>query len=139
MVYKRGGVIIRKIFIVLIVISCILLQITGCTSVRAGKSKNENKTIEAAAIKSENDIREIAYKALSEDEKKTVISYKDGKVEQYKSKEEHSIFGPNGLTDIKDKDTYKITFRTNNEGILGPINIYIDKNSYSVLGVDLRD
>ena len=40
---------------------------------------------------------------------------------------------------IKGKDTYKVTFRTTNEGILGPIIIYIDKNSYSVLGGDLRE
>lgn len=131
--------IIKKIFIFLTVISCILLQITGCTSMSVGKGKNENNIIEATAIKSENDIREIAYQALSEDEKRTVISYKAGKVEQYKSKDEHSIVGPNGLIDIKDNETYKITFSTNNEGTLGPINIYIDKNSYSVLGADLRD
>ena len=129
----------KRMLISLTLIICILLQITGCTKESIGNSKNENQTIETTANKSENDIREIAYQSLSEDNKKTVISWKDGKVEQYKSTNDHSIGSPNGSVNIKGKDTYKVMFRTNNEGILGPIIIYIDKNSYSVLGGDLRD
>jgi hypothetical protein len=43
------------------------------------------------------------------------------------------------MINIKDKDTYKVIFRTNNQSLLGPITIYVDKNSYKILGIDLRD
>lgn len=34
---------------------------------------------------------------------------------------------------------YKISFKSSKEGILGPIVVYLDKNSYKFLGIALRD
>lgn len=111
----------------------------GCSKEKIDKSKKENKTIENIKVKSDNDIKEIAYKSLSDNERNTITNWMDGKVEAYKDTNDHSVGSPIGAINIKDKDTYKVTFGTNNEGTLGPITVYLDRNTYKVLGGDLRD
>ena len=89
--------------------------------------------------KSESEIIEFVYNSLDEYNKKSIIDWKSAKVEEYKPSTDCIIGGSKGAINIKDKDTYKLTFRTDNEGILGPITMYVDMNSYEILGGDLRD
>lgn len=86
-----------------------------------------------------NDIREIAYQYLGEADKATLIDYENAEVEEYRCAGDHYVASLNGHINLKDKDTYKVTFNTSNDALLGPIIIYLDKTSYSVLGIDLRD
>jgi len=103
------------------------------------RSLNESKKIETNIKKSESDIIEIVYNSLDEYNKKSIIDWKSAKVEEYKPLTDCIIGGSQGAINIKDKDTYKITFRTDNEGILGPITKYVDMNSYEILGGEMRD
>jgi hypothetical protein len=123
-----------------IIALCLLvfIQITGYISTEANSSSNGIKAIETKSKKSESDIRKIAYQCLNEYDKKSIIRWQSAKVEEYTSKTDHSIWATNKTVNIKGKDTYKVTFRTNNENLVGLISIYIDINSYKVLGQDLR-
>jgi hypothetical protein len=116
----------------------IFLGIICFTSISIGCIK-ENQTVGTTEGRSENEIREIAYKSLSDFDKNTVINWKNAMVEGYNATTNHSIGSVNGLINIKDKAVYKVTFRTNNEGLLGPITLYLDKNTYVMVGEDLRD
>ncbi|MBL4936964.1 hypothetical protein JK636_14515 [Clostridium sp. YIM B02515] len=102
-------------------------------------SSGEYKKDDAKNQKTEADIRQIAYQSLSEESKKTIINWKTAKVEEYKAADEHEVASKKGKADIKDKDTYKVTFSTTDDAILGTINVYLDKNSYEVIGVDFRN
>lgn len=88
--------------------------------------------------KSDNEIREIAYQSLTDNEKTSIIDWKGASVEKYKAETKHTIAGPTGPVNIKSKDTYKVTFKTNMDGLLGPIVVYLDSNSYKILGSDFR-
>lgn len=92
-------------------------------------------------VKKIDEIREIAYLWLNENFKKTIINWKEAKVEECKYTTDHIVISQSGNSDdsvnLKGIDTYKITFSTTNEGILGPIIIYIDMNTFNALGGDL--
>ncbi|ERI92340.1 hypothetical protein HMPREF1982_02322 [Clostridiales bacterium oral taxon 876 str. F0540] len=102
-------------------------------------SSGEYKKDDSKNQKAEADIRQIAYQSLSEESKKTIINWKTAKVEEYKAADEHEVASKKGKADIKDKDTYRVTFNTTDDAILGTINVYLDKNSHEVLGVDFRN
>lgn len=122
--------IMRKMIISLCLLMLISVQITGCTTA-PNSIKNENKI-------SMSTIKEIAYQYLSENEKNSIIDWKNALVSESKISSDHTVASLTGAVNLKGKDTYIITFTTNNAS-LGPITIYVDKNSHKVLGVDLRD
>lgn len=62
----------------------------------------------------------------------------ENKITKVKFSSDHTVASLTGVVNLKGKDTYIITFTTDNAS-LGPITIYVDKNSYKVLGADLRD
>lgn len=110
----------------------ILLPITGCSGSQSGSRANQS-------TKSVEDIRKMAYQSLSEVEKKTVTNWETAEVKEYKADEEHYVISDDKVeTNLKGKDTYMVTFHISNEGLLGPITIYMDKNSYAILGSDFR-
>lgn len=129
----------KKISIFLSIIIFLSLIAIGCSEEKIGKSKEESHKIENSKSKSDNDIKQIAFESLSDNEKNTIINWMDGIVEVYKSTTDHIVGSSIEPINIKDKDTYKVTFWTNNEETLGPITMYLDRNTYEVLGVDLRD
>lgn len=129
----------KKVSIFLSIIIFLSLMAIGCNKEKIDKSKEENHKIENSKSKSDNEIKQIAFESLSDNEKNTIINWMDGKVEVYKSTTDHSVGSSIEPINIKDKDTYKVTFGTNNEETLGPITMYLDRNTYEVLGVDLRD
>lgn len=123
----------KKVIISLCLLVVIFLQVTGCTNAKI-------KSTEINTEKSKSDIIEIAYKSLNEGiQKNSIINWKSAKVEEYKSQLDHLIGSQSGEVNIKDKDTYKITFETDNDMLLGSIIVYLDRNSYTALGIDFRE
>jgi hypothetical protein len=69
-------------------------------------------------------IREIAWRSLSEQDKITVIiDWKKAPITE---------------TTYQEKSTYAVSFNTSDDALLGPIVVYIDKNYLVVLGRGLR-
>lgn len=91
-----------------------------------------------ASVKTDSEIREIAYQYLSQRSKDTVIDKEDAIVEEYHPISVHKVFSPDGSVDITGKDLYKVTFQTTDEALLGPLIVYIDKKTYIAYGVDGR-
>jgi len=137
----------KKIIISLSLILCITLQVTGCTKQKTENIIKENKKIETTVKnieqtirKTKNQVREIAYKSLNEVHSKTIIDWQLAKVEEHKYTTDHTVVTQNGKkNNLRDKEAYKVDFKNTKEGMLGLLTIYVDKYSYSILGMDLRD
>ena len=99
----------------------------------------ENKNTETTLQPIENKIREIAYQDLDENVKKSITDWRTSEVEGYNSLNDNTIWSPNGLVNIKDIDTYRVLFENISDYVeLGPITVYVDKTTYTVLGYGLR-
>jgi len=129
----------KKVIISLCLIVCVLMLFVGCGEEKLNSNANQGKKIEAVDEKRSREIREIAYEGLSQGDKNTVVDRESAEVEEYKATTDHSVASENGAVSLRDRDTYRVIFRTNNEAILGPIQVYIDKKTYKFLGIDLRD
>jgi hypothetical protein len=91
------------------------------------------------AVKSDRDIINIAYQYLGVSERSTIIDWKNAEVERDVNSEGGLVGGPNGIVDLRGKNIYRVTFRTNNEASAGPICVAMDMNTYKIIGVGLRD
>jgi hypothetical protein len=111
----------KKSLILLCLLMCISLQITGC-----------------GARKPTEDIRAYAYQLLDENDKAVITDWKNAELEESKFTSDYSVYNisKGEFTDLKGKDVYIITFETRNPD--NPITMYIDKESNTLLGFDLR-
>lgn len=104
----------------------VLMQMAGC----------------GPTIKSDQEIIQTAYENLSEDTKKTIVDWENAKIEIEKSNDfaGYLVGGPNGVVSTKGRDTYMITFQTDEHEVsLGPVCVFLDQYSYDFIGVGLRD
>ena len=145
---------VKKPFISLILMICILLQVTGCGRVQilinetdvlgseildTGIQGTETKNTETTLQPIENKIREIAYQDFDKNVKKIITDLRTSEVEAYESLNNNTILSQNGLLNIKDIDTYRVLFENISDYVeLGPITVYVDENTYTVLGYGLR-
>lgn len=84
-------------------------------------------------------IRENAYNYLDYRTKSAIINWESADVQKIKFEEEYFIANKeNTPVNIQNKETYIVTFTTNDD-ILGPIIVYIDQDDSSVLGIDYRE
>ena len=84
-------------------------------------------------------IRENAYNYLDYKNKSAIINWESADVQKIKFEEEYFIANEeNTPVNIQNKETYIVTFTTNDD-ILGPIIVYIDQDDSSVLGIDYRE
>lgn len=84
-------------------------------------------------------IRENAYNYLDYRTKSAIINWESAEVQKIKFEEEYFIANEeNTPVNIQNKETYIVTFTTNDD-ILGPIIVYIDQDDSSVLGIDYRE
>ncbi|MBX9139181.1 MULTISPECIES: hypothetical protein [unclassified Clostridium] len=84
-------------------------------------------------------IRENAYNYLDYRTKSAIINWESADVQKIKFEEEYFIANEeNTPVNIQNKETYIVTFTTNDD-ILGPIIVYIDQDDSSVLGIDYRE
>jgi len=150
---------VKKPILSIILIICILLQVTGCTEVQMFNNEianpstevqiiedklienksTENETDETSLQQTQTRIRYIAYQDLNESMKTEIKDWENGEVREYKFSTDHFIRSQREYINIKDIDTYRILFEPKNDFIeLGPITIYVNKNTETVLGYDLR-
>lgn len=80
-----------------------------------------------------------AYESLDDYSKTSILKWKDAEVENFKIDKKYLIFSKGKTIDISGIDTYKVTFRTKDDDVLGPISVYIDIKNLEVLGADSRD
>lgn len=79
-----------------------------------------------------------AYLSLSVADRKTVIDYKKATVEAFTAPDKYTVSYKGTMRNIEGKQTIIVTFNTTNSKLLGPIVVYLDKNSLVVLGYGLR-
>ena len=80
-----------------------------------------------------------AYEILDEDMKKSITDLSKTKIEEFKTSETKIIVGYNSMTeDLKDRETYKVTFVSSEDDIKGPIIVYLDKNKIDPIGREMR-
>ena len=91
----------------------------------------EDVTKEEAVKIAQNDINEI--------EKSTIINFENPTVEELVLGEKVSFYLFNVDENIKGKKAYKITFNTEQDGLIGPIVYYVDKDNGKLLGLDYRE
>ena len=88
-------------------------------------------TKEEAVKIAQNDMKGI--------EKSTIINFENPTVEELVLDEKVSIYLFNADENIEGKKAYRITFNTEQDGLLGPIVYYIDKDNGKLLGLDYRE
>lgn len=115
----------RKHLIGYIIMMMSLLCFSGCTY---GKSLD----------KTEEEIRYLAYVYVQGDKYETILNGDTAKVTMESIDKEHLIMGKESALDLQGRAVYKVLFRTKNDALLGPIRVYLDANTYEVLGVDFR-
>ena len=67
-----------------------------------------------------------------------ITNFDNPKVEEVVFKERPSIYLVNEKINVVGRDLYKITFHTEQDGLLGPITEYVDKLSGEIIGGDYR-
>jgi hypothetical protein len=82
----------------------------------------------------------LAYDYVDPISQKTIKNRKVAQVEEFTPRFDIEIMNEetDSLTNIKGIDVMTVTFKTDDDGSLGPIIVYIDKNSKKVLGIGGR-
>ena len=81
---------------------------------------------------------ELVKKALDEKSRITITNFDNPKIEEVVFDSKPSIAYFEKKVNIVGKSLYKITFRTTNDGLLGPIVIYVDKVKGKLIGTNYR-
>ena len=111
----------RKILTYGLLIVAFTLQLAGCSNTP------------------KDTIKETAYNWLNERNQMSIIDSESANIKAIKFDTEHIVENQiENSINIQDKETYQVTFTTNDE-ILGPIVVYVDKDNLEVLGMDYRD
>lgn len=88
---------------------------------------------------SRESIKENAYNYLDYRTKASVSDWKKSSIEKVKFNEDYFITNNESISiNIKDKETYIVTFATNDE-ILGPIKVYVNEDDLTILGLNYRE
>ncbi len=82
---------------------------------------------------------EIAKSMLDDKSKETITNFDSPKAEDMVFKTQPSIYLLQKKTNLAGKSVYKITFNTTQDGLLGPMVFYVDKNSGEIIGMDYRE
>jgi hypothetical protein len=140
-----------KKFISIGLLFTVLLILNGCSNVNSkvvmNKSQNTNeeaekfKGIYSGLKKSESEIRAMAYNYIDKNEigLPNWESVKNVKVEEYKEQRDHLVINSGRQINLIGKEAYRVSFDNGNPSKLGPITVYLDKNFYKFLGVDIRE
>lgn len=70
--------------------------------------------------------------------KETILNFDNPEIEEVIFEASPSIAYFGRKTDVSGKPLYKVTFRTEQDGLLGPIVLYIKKAGGKVIGADYR-
>ena len=92
------------------------------------------------AAETENAVKiEDALNFLSEQQRETILNPDDPKTEELTFEKEPSVYLFNEKTKLKGKKVIKYTYNTTQDGLLGPITFYVDKETGIVLAGDYRE
>ncbi|MFH5834630.1 hypothetical protein ACHAL6_00975 [Proteiniclasticum sp. C24MP] len=114
-----------KTNIVLFSVIIILISFSGCSY---GESSD----------KSPEEIRSLAYEHVRGNGDERILNEDTAQVVRVLIEEEHQIMGREGAMNIQGREVFKVTFTTSNDDLLGPIRVYLDVDTYDVIGVDYR-
>lgn len=81
---------------------------------------------------------ELVKNIFDEKSKETITNFDNPKIEEVVFDSKPSIAYFEKEVNIVGKSLYKITFRTTNDGLLGPIVVYVDKVRGKLIGIDYR-
>ena len=126
---KKKAFIILGIFFIVLAVAALVTGNADSTRVR--NSAEPVHTIEEAVKIAQNNINEI--------EKSTIINFENPTVEELVLDEKVSFYLLNADENINGEKAYRITFNTEQDGLLGPIVYYIDKDNGKLLGLDYRE
>lgn len=82
---------------------------------------------------------EIAKKTFDHKSTEAIINFNNPKIEEVIFETNPSIYLFEGINEIIGKELYKIPFNTTQDGLLGPIVLYIDKLKGDLIGADYRE
>lgn len=83
--------------------------------------------------------QENAKAKLSDEEIKTITNIDSPKIEEIVFKDKPSIYLFDENINVEGKPLYKIIYNTEQDGLLGPITRYVDRESGEVIGADFRE
>lgn len=84
-------------------------------------------------------INEIAYGWLDSDYKNLVKNKEALEIKVIPSCDEHVIVNNGEMVNIENMSIYKVIFDTENQELLGPVVVYLEKDTLKVLGMDFRE
>lgn len=115
----------KKIFTYIILIITVSILFTGC--------------ITESYLPKKVNITEIAYNWLDDNIKSTIINWQSSKVEKKIIDTNHLVANGLETLDIVNKEVFKVTFSTEDDDLLGAVIVYLDTDTFEVLGMDFRD
>ncbi len=76
---------------------------------------------------------------IDDKSKETIINFDNPKAEEMVFKTQPSIYLFDKEVKLTGKSVYKITFNTTQDGLLGPVVFYVDRNNGEIIGMDYRE
>lgn len=84
-------------------------------------------------------ISETAYNWIDDSIKSTIIDWQTSKVEKITFDKEHLIINETDTLDIINTKVFKVNFTTKDDDLLGAVIVYLDTDTFEVLGMDFRE
>lgn len=89
-------------------------------------------------ISPESAIENVKQK-IEDKNKETITNFDHPKIEEFVFQEQPSIYCFDHKINLVGKRVYKITFHTTQDGLLGPMVFYVEKQSGEMIGMDFRE
>lgn len=84
-------------------------------------------------------IGSIAYDWLDDEIKIDIIDKKPIEIKELTTRDKHILYNKDKTVNIKNMDVYKVTFKSKNEELLGPVIVYINRENLDVVGMEFRE
>ncbi len=137
----------KKLLFIMGIALLVLFVIFGSIYVIDHKRMDNNETVvfstwgkqyvPAVEITPQTAIENVK-KKLDKKSIKTITNFDNPKIEEVVFDTQPSIHYFEDKIDIVEKDLYKITFNTTQDGLLGPMVFYVDKSSGVIIGTEYR-
>lgn len=136
----------KSICIIFIVLIALLLILSSLYVTDYIKMKNNEPVVFSTWGKKYAPIKEITpekaveytNKMLDDKSKETIKNLNNPKIEDVVFNKAPSIYLFNEKTKVVGRNLYKITYNTEQDGLLGPIVFYVDKLNGEIVGMDYR-
>ena len=126
-VLMEGGIGVKKYTVIIFVL---FLALFGIWHI-AGNRKSDSSITPQQATR-------LATEKLDDKARETIINLDNPKVEEYTFNKQPAVCFLDKEVNLTGKTVYKVTFNTTQDGLLGPIVLYVDKSSGKVIATDFR-